>query len=335
MKHCETALNAEAADGHRAALNFEIASDGAAPEWVELLPGGQIITGRDGRTWINDQPEIILQAFHADGKDLPIDWEHSTELRAPNGEPAPAAAWIKELQLRDGGSIWGRVEWTPKGIESIANREYRYLSPVFRYEIDSRRIFRFTSCGLTNQPNLFLNALNSANQQEDETMTLAELLAALGLSATATFQDALNRIGQIKADYATALNQAQNPPLDQFVPRADYDTALNRATTAEQHLANQKKVELETAINAEIDAALKAGKITPATKDYHIAQCRMDGGLDRFKEFVKAAPVIGDGSGLGEKKPGDGGLALNAVEVQVAAMFGNSAEDLAKYGKGE
>lgn len=336
MPHRNVALNAEAVPGHRAALNFEIAADGAAPPaWIELLPSGQIITGRDGRTWINDQPAIILQAFQEDGKDLPIDWEHATELKAPNGEQAPAAAWIKELQLRDGGAIWGRVEWTPKGVASIANREYRYLSPVFRYEIDSRRIFRLTSCGLTNQPNLFLNALNSANQQEDETMNLAELLAALGLPATATFLDALNRIGQIKAEHATAVNQAQNPALDKFVPRADYDTALNRATTAEQQLADQKKAELDTAINAEIDAALKAGKITPATKDYHVAQCRMDGGLDRFKEFVKAAPVIGADSGLGDKNPGEGGLALNAVEAQVAAMFGNSVEDLNKYGKGE
>ncbi len=335
MKVLLTAMNQENANALRMALNFELPADGAAPEWIELIPPGQIITGRDGRTWINDHPEIILQSFTADGKDLPIDWEHSTELKAPGGEEAPAAGWIKSLEIREGGSVWGRVEWTAKGSESVAGKEYRYLSPVFRYEIDSRRIFRLTSAGLTNQPNLYISALNAEEPRKEQEMELAKLLAELGLPATATFLDALNRIAQMKTDHTTALNQAQNPPLDKFVPRGDYDTALNRAVAAEQKVTDLQKAELDKAINTEIDQALKDGKITPATKDYHVAQCRMEGGLDRFKEFVKAAPVVAGDSGLNDKKPGDGGTALNAEEAKVAAMFGNSADDINKYGKGE
>lgn len=328
----DTAMNQEEAKALRMALNFELAADGVAPEWIELLPAGQIITGRDGRTWINDQPEILLQMFVAEGKDLPVDWEHATQLKAPSGEQAPAAGWIKELQIRDDGSVWGRVEWTPKGGESITNKEYRYFSPVFDYEIESRRIFRFKSCGLTNQPNLFIEALNSVQQQEDNIMDLAKLLAALGLPATTTFLDALNCITQIKSEHATALNQAKNPPLDKFVPRGDYDTALNRATAAETALKRISDEQLETAINTEIDAALTAGKITPATREYHVAQCRQEGGLERFKEFAKAAPVVAGDTGLDNKDPNKGATALNAEELKVAAMFGNSAEDIKKYG---
>jgi phage I-like protein len=160
-------------------------------------------------------------------------------------------------------------------------------------------------------------------------MDLAKLLAELGLPATATFLDALNRIAQMKADHATALNQAQNPPLDKFVPRGDYDTALNRASTAETELKQMKDTQLETAINSEIDAALKAGKITPATKEYHVAQCRMDGGLERFKAFVQAAPVIGGDSGLDGKKP-EGDTALNTEELKVIELTGVSIEDYKK-----
>lgn len=316
--------------GGRSSLNFELPTDGGLPEWIELIPAGQVITGRDGRTWINDRPDIVLQSFAAEGKDLPIDWEHSSELKAPEGEPAPAAGWISQLELREGGAIWGRVSWTDRGAESIASREYRYLSPVFRFEIESRRIFRITSCGLTNQPNLFLNALNSEHHTEVSTMNLAELLAGLGLPATATFQDAMNRIGQIKAEHATALNQANNPPLDKFVPRADYDTALNRATSAETKLADQAKAQLETSINAEIDTALKAGKITPATKDYHVAQCRQEGGLERFKAYCQAAPVIAGDSGLDGKQPVDQGTALNAEEQKICKMMGISVDEYKK-----
>ena len=308
-------------------LNFEIAAvdGGNLPEWIELLPAGQVITGRDGRTWINDRPEMILAAFAAEGKDLPIDWEHSTQLKAPNGDRSPAAGWIKGMEIRD-GAIWGRVEWTNDGAASIASKEYRYISPVFHFEIETNRIFRIVSCGLTNTPNLYLNALNRAQHQKELNMELSQLLASLGLPATATFLEALNRIAQMKTEHATVLNQAQNPPLDRFVPRADYDTALNRATKAEGELGSIKATTLETAINTEIDAALAAGKITPATKDYHVAQCQQEGGLDRFKAFVQAAPVIAGDSGLDHKKPAGEKTALNAEEKAACLALGISED---------
>ena len=161
---------------------------------------------------------------------------------------------------------------------------------------------------------------------------LKKLLLALGLTETTTEEAALNHVTTLKAEHATALNQAQNPPLSLFVPRADYDTAMNRATTAETSLKQIKDEALETAINAEIDAALTAGKITPSTKDYHVAQCRQEGGLDRFKAFAAAAPVVAADSGLDGKKV-DEGTALNAEALQMASMFGNSADDLKKYGQ--
>lgn len=325
------ALNTEESTS-RMALNFELPSDGSVPEWIELLPAGPIITGRDGRTWINDRPEAVVAAFLADGKDIPIDWEHATEIKAPNGEQAPAAGWIVELQVRDGGATWGRTEWTPRGKDSIAAREYRYLSPVFMFSIESNRILRITSCGLTNRPNLFLQAINHQQHGKETPMDLAQLLAALGLPATFTFAQALNHIAKMKEDYALALNQAQNPPVDKFVPRADYDAVVAKATNAENKLREQAAAELDKAINTEIDAALKAGKITPATKDYHVAQCRQEGGLERFKAFVAAAPTVAADSGLDGKKPEDGATALNAEEAKIAAMFGNSAEDIKKYG---
>lgn len=313
------------------ALNFELPGTGGAPEWIELIPAGPMVVGRDGRSFLNDDPERILAAFAADGRDLPLDWEHATELRAPNGLPAPAAAWGKELALRD-GAIWGRFEYTERGLASVASREYRYVSPVFVYEKISQRIVRLTSVGLTNQPNLRLSALNH-QQQKESSMDIKALLAKLGLPETATLEQALNALRQLQDDLATARNRAETPSLDKFVPRADYDQALSRAANAEQTLADQKKAELETAINNEVEAAVVAGKVTPATADYHKASCRQEGGLERFREFVKAAPVIAAPSGLDNKQPDHGPKAMNAEQAAVAAMFGNSAADLEKYGK--
>lgn len=315
------------------ALNFELPADGSVPEWIELIPAGQVVRGRDGRQWLNDNPQAILDAFATDGRDIPLDWEHSTELQAPEGKPAPAAGWGRQLQLRDGGAVWGRFEWTPRGRACVENREYRYISPVFVFDKQTRRIVRIDSVGLTNRPNLHLTALNRYQPEPKETTMLKKLLVKLGLPEDATEAQALNAIGKLESDLQTALNRAQTPSLDKFVPRADYDSALARATNAEQKLQDKETAELETAINREVDDALKAGKITPATKDFYAAMCRQEGGLDQFRKFVEAAPVVGRPSELDNKSPETGGKALNAEVKQLADMFGNSAEDLAKYGQ--
>lgn len=319
----------------QAALNFELPqAGGPAPEWIQLLPAGSPIVGRDGRSWSNDIPAGIVDAFAADGKPMPLDWEHATELKAPKGEPAPAAGWIVELELREDGSLWGRVEWTPRGAVAVGNKEYRFISPVFIYDRATSLIMKLTSVGLTNRPNLYLQALNRQHHEEEAPM-LKKLLQALGLSETATEEAALNQITKLQGDLATALNRAEQPSLDKFVPKADYDAVVAKAANTEQTLKTVQDHITETAINTEIDAALKAGKITPATVDYHKAQCRQEGGLDRFKAFCQAAATVAADSNLDTKKPGDSeAAALNAEEARVAAMFGNSAEDITKYGKG-
>ena len=340
---------------------------GGAPdlsfEWVELLPSGPEVAGHDGRRWIFDDPEAVAAAS-LDGsdpkkKEIPIDWEHATEIKAPQGEPAPAAGWITHLEVRQ-GALWGRVEWTERGREAVASREYRYLSPVFLHEkAPGSRIVQLLSAGLTNSPNLALHALNQqdgtqylstrACAREEAEMVAEEIRAALGLGADATAEQALAEIGKLKQERDTALNRAEEkakeiakgnpdfssaaPSLEKFVPRADYDAALERVTNAETKLAEHEAEALDKEIESAIKSALEAGKITPATADYHRAQCRAEGGLERFKKYVEAAPAIAGESGLDGKQPGGGdGKALNADEKRIAEMFGNSAEDLRKYG---
>lgn len=302
----------------------ELEVPGHAPEWIPLVPAGQVV-GRDGREWVNDSPELVIGAFAAGGADLPVDLEHATELKAPQGDPAPAVGWIQELQIRD-GHIWGRVEWTEAGRNAVESKSYRYVSPVFVFERASKRVVALTSAALTNRPNLFLQALNG---QEDR-MTLEELLAALGLPKGTTFEAALAHIGKLKGDLVTATNAAASPPLDKFVPRADFDAALARATNAEASLTALNQQAKDKDIKAAIEKALAEGKITPATVDYHKAQCALEGGLERFDAYCKAAPVIADPSRMDNKQP-DGGAPIDDVQRAVNAMMGIDDETFKKY----
>lgn len=319
----------------RLALNFQLPPDGSVPEWIELIPPGQVVAGHDGRTWINDNPDGIVQSFRQDGRQLPLDWEHATELQAPQGLPAPAAAWGNELQARDGGAIWGHFEWTDRGRASVNSKEYRYISPVLLYEIGSGRIRGISSVALVNKPNLALPALNQQQlKKEGDYAMLKKLLILLGLAETATEEQALNAVTQLQGDLKTARNRAETPSLDKFVPRADYDKVVLRATNAETKLSDRDKADLDKAVTAAVDDAVKSGKIAPASRDYYTAMCRQEGGLAAFTKFLETAPVIGKGSDLDGKDPNEGnGLALNNEQSRIAAMFGNSAEDLEKYGQ--
>jgi len=324
---------------HRIALNVDLSAaiaDGAPPEWVEMIPAGPEVTGRDGRTWIYDDAAAVevINAFIARGVDLPIDWNHALQLAAPQGGQSPASAWIHALEQR-AGALWARVTWTAQGASDVVGKNYRYLSPVFDYDPATGRIARLVSAALTNTPNLRLPALNSeTTPQETTTMVrsaalTAAITGALGLNAEASDDAVAAAITTVKA---TALN-SEHPPLDRFVPRADHDAVLTRAANAEQKLADFTSAQHETAVNAEIEAAMKAGKISPATVDYHRASCSDAAGLQRFRDYIAAAPVIVPDAIAPAGAAADRSTALNAEETYVANALGLPVDTFKKEGR--
>ena len=323
---------------HQLALCTDLgASPASAPEFVELIPAGPEVVGRDGRRFLYDQAaeQSVLSEFTKRGIALPLDWEHASEHRAPKGEEAPAAAWIESLEARN-GALWGRVSWTERGGKQVAAREYRFLSPVFEYDPKSGRVLRLVSAGLTNTPNLRLSALNREEPSMNRSTALtAAIVTGLGLAATADDDAIATAINQIKtkSDDATAraLNaEKAQPSLDRYVPRADFDAMSLRATNAEKAVRENAEAAHKATVDTEIDAALKAGKITPATADYHRASCADSAGLERFRAFVKAAPAVAGDSGLDGKKPADAATALNAEEQAVARALGMTDAEYTK-----
>lgn len=264
---------------------------GTAPEWIELIPAGFDVQGRDGRAWINPDPQGVVTATAADTHPLPLDWEHATENRAPQGLDAPAAGWIEETAVREGGAIWGRVDWTLRGRTMVEAREYRFISPVFAYDKVTGVIRRLVSAALTNTPNLVLTALNRegatdiTREQEKPLSIATQLAAVLGLSAGATDDQIVNAVTEAKA-------ANRSVDLSSYAPRADLDAAVNRANTAEAALKAKTDEDHAKAIDTALAAAQDAGKIIPASVDDYRAMCTAEGGLERFNNLVKTMPVI-------------------------------------------
>ncbi|MBB4287791.1 phage protease [Roseospira goensis] len=272
-------------------------ADGAAPEWIMLIPAGADLSARDGRRWTNPDPDAVVAETRALGRDLVIDWEHASELRGRAGERTPAAGWIQDVERRNDGSIWGRVEWTADGARDVAGRAYRYFSPAFDFGRQTRRIKRIVGGGLVHFPNFQMPAL--AREEDPRPMTdviPASVTRALGLADGADERAVCAAIDRLRADVTRATAAAEQPPLERFVPRADHDMVLQRATAAETRLAEVEATGHQEKVDAAIKGALEAGKITPASEGYHRATCRTAEGLAAFETYVQAAPkVVADG----------------------------------------
>ncbi|WP_417243391.1 phage tail protein [Celeribacter sp.] len=86
-------------------------------------------------------------------------------------------------------------------------------------------------------------------------------------------------INSLKDSERTALNAAQTPDPEKFVPLADHTLALNRIKTFEADETKRLDCKIEDAVSK----AIEDGKVAPASRDYHLAACRADGGLERFQ----------------------------------------------------
>ena len=237
---------------------------GAAPQWVQLLPAGTF-TGLDGAgPYHNDDPQAVIAATldAASGVDLPIDYDHQLLWARENGQPALAAGWFKDFEVRE-GSVWGRVDWTQAAAARIAAREYRYLSPVFLFD-PAGRIIRVEHAGLTNVPNLEMQALASRlhnNGGEMKPEQYAALLVSLGLSAD-TKPDALVANAKTIGD---RLKEAD-------VTLAAMSKRLGLPETATPQAIETAVADALTAVNETAHALGLTGPVKPA----QLAACAKD-----------------------------------------------------------
>ncbi len=110
--------------------------DTAPRSWVQVARTGSFTSNRYGNFGISktDLVQMLTNFNNVTPKaptELPVDWDHLSMSPTKPGDGA-AAGWMKKLELRNNGDeLWAEVEWTPRGAEAIANREYRFVSPSF------------------------------------------------------------------------------------------------------------------------------------------------------------------------------------------------------------
>lgn len=202
-------------DLRRTPLQF---SDEDGRTWIQGLPLGQYQHPVHGPINITaSRVANFVKNFYdkVRGTDLDIDYEHKEFGSA-------AAGWVVEMEDRQTDGLWLQVEWTPKALQSLRDREYRYFSPEFAdswKHPKSGTTFKDVIFGgaITNRPFLKdilpinLSEFGHETQQEEKDMdpALKRLSELLGLkladdadddTATAAIAEAITKLQEPKKD---------------------------------------------------------------------------------------------------------------------------------------
>ena len=323
------------------------------PEVIRVLPKGHVSSTK-GNFEVDDRDIAgIIRQFKARRLDLVIDYEHQTL----SDVQAPAAGWIKDLYPGE-DALMARVEWTKKGREYIANKEYRYLSPVVLVRKADQHAAVFHSAALTNTPAItgMFAIINSdalsIEEEEEPRMELSALIELLGLEEGTAEEDVLKRIKELTqqaAEEGQGGQEGKEGPAKEGTQLVANKTVLDllglpedartedvtarimafkagdsalqrRVAELEKQAASQKAEEL-------VGLAMKDGKLSPAQKEWAVAYALSD--PKGFAKFVEKAPVVvpmGKTAFAADERKQDG------VDWRILKNQGVTEEDLKKYG---
>jgi phage I-like protein len=284
------------------------------PDWIRLLPLGRVELADHREPFVVDETSLksMVAAFRSRGVDLVIDYEH----QSLNGERAPAAGWIKDLEDRPDG-LWARVDWTQQARDYLEKKEYRYFSPVLRLDPETRKPLTLMHVGLTNVPAinhlpplvarwggepgvlrevrpkgavLWGPEMEAGLEKEGDPM-VEKLKRLMGLETEMAEGALCGKALEVFRDLSATLNLPDDATVAHLrgaVEALKAGASLLAKTEAE--LLGLKARLVEETAERFVEEALKAGKVSPAQREWAREYCRRD--VEGFKTYVKRAPKL-------------------------------------------
>lgn len=325
---------------------------GGAPEIISILPIGHVVSSKGEFNVDAESFELMKAKIAQHGVDLVVDYEHQTLKDVQ----APAAGWVKELILDD-GNIKAKVDWTPRAREYLENREYRYVSPVITVRKSDGKAVGLHSIALTNTPAIegmtpLVNKTDPEGGQNPMNELLKTLAGLLGLAEDANEEQVVEAVTALKAaadhkdppddkDAIVAnktvcemLGLKAGAPTEEVTAKiAGLQAGANSDPALAEEVKSLKAQLAERDADEAVETALKAGKLTPAQKDWAKSYALSD--PKGFAGFVEKAPQVVT---MEEIAGGADTAALKATELTGDAMLackqiGVSAEDIKQYGE--
>lgn len=287
------------------------------PEWVHLLPAGEIRTV-DGRgPYKVKSLQAVIDASLRPGDKLPLDENHATDKAAPLGLASPARGWIVELEARADG-IWGRVEWTGEGQKLMADKAYRGISPAILHGGD-KVVVAIPRASLTNTPNLTgLVALHSETSGMD---WKAKLIEMLGLDSSAD-DAAINAALMAKMGSGAGVDLCAADVL----AHPSFVDLQNQLVATTAKLAALEAAGKTDAATRFVDGAIAEGRVgVKPARDEYIALHSSDPA--KAEALIGKLPIVkGDLAITGDPAGAGAAARLGETDTLVMSLFGLDEE---------
>ena len=172
------------------------------PKAVRLFAMGENRTTKGVFVFDDEAARAVMAAFEEHGIDLAMDYDHGA-LAPADGRKRDVPGYYRPEVRADG--LYALPQWTESGLAAIRPGkddagaptlpEYRYTSPSFSYDPDTRRVLKLGPLALTSYPAthgarpLTLSARDRrpAEQVAALAMSFEDITQALARAATAVF----------------------------------------------------------------------------------------------------------------------------------------------------
>ena len=161
----------------------EIIDDGAFGEIpCQIAPIGEFYgSDRDGNaiseTLTSESLENLANKLNESGKEILCDKDHAS-VKPGTDRDTEAQGWFSRFFIDPIKGLMGWLKLTKSGREAIENREYRFLSPVFSLDDESKTPTNLHSVAMTNCAALPVEPILNTEPKDTE-MTKEEIISLI------------------------------------------------------------------------------------------------------------------------------------------------------------
>lgn len=162
----------------------KIIDDGAFGEIpCQIAPIGEFYgSDRDGNpvseTLTSESLENLANKLNESGKEILCDKDHAS-VKPGTDRDTEAQGWFSRFFIDPIKGLMGWLKLTKSGREAIENREYRFLSPVFSLDDESKTPTNLHSVAMTNCAALPVDPILNTEPKDISNMTKEELIALI------------------------------------------------------------------------------------------------------------------------------------------------------------
>lgn len=326
---------------HTAALSERIEIDVGGrepPKEIQLFAAGVNQTEKGDFVFDAKAAELVMAAFARKGLDaIPIDYDHG--MAVENGDKS-AAGWFKP-EVRD-GALWATdIRWTPRATAKLTDAEYRFFSPWFSFEEESRRVTRLLNFALTNTPAMDgIDALvaASANPKEPEMSCescekLSEEIKGLKAKLSAFEKDDKEKTEKMTA-LSASLRSVVGVSTDGELVGAvtALKDARDRLAASEAKSAALIAEKLKGEFTALLTKAVHTDfKVAPAQESYWREKAEKHGTEEAIRDLTaflaSAIPLVP----TKETKQPESTVALSETRLAIARQFGRDINKVQEF----